>query len=339
MKLSRPGPCGPAGTPRISRPFKQLSRSRGQVTHVILTRSPLNPPPKKRAGPFDLHVLSTPPAFVLSQDQTLQTKPNPNPNRPGPVQQKPEKKQPQPNPTPPTTPRPRGNHNPTKDQAPQNQKTREAPDGKKQHPKTPTTTSSRRNRAQPDPHHGNRATRTPEPAPRQRGSKPPGRAQAHPRPAPQQEGSKTPGRADPEPRNPPQPATHPNNRSRTTRNTENPRSPRKHDGQARTTPKKERNPNPSAKTTNTKHDTLSRSQTTHPPGLHDPHPRTASSRKRSRSIGQPHVRSRFRTGAGGNRSPTTFQSSASVGSLDPSIPARAGENITHRRGGGQTERR
>ena len=92
-------------------------------------------------------------------------------------------------------------------------------------------------------------------------------------------------------------------------------------------------------TMNTKHDTLSRSQTTHPPGLHDPHPRTASSRKRSRSMGQPHVRSRFRTGAGGNRSPTTFQSSASVGSLDLSIPARAGENITHRRGGGQTERR
>ena len=260
MKLSRPGPCGPAGTPRISRPFKQLSRSRGQVTHVILTRSPLNPPPKKRAGPFDLHVLSTPPAFVLSQDQTLQTKPNPNPNRPGPVQQKPEKKQPQPNPTPPTTPRPRGNHNPTKDQAPQNQKTREAPDGKNNTRKPPanTTTTPRTrtgNRAQPDPHHGNRATRTPEPAPRQRGSKPPGRAQAHPRPAPQQEGSKTPGRADPEPRNPPQPATHPNNRSRTTRNTENPRSPRKHDGQARTTPKKERNPNrpPKPRTQNMTH--------------------------------------------------------------------------------------
>src|ERR671916_3143560 len=29
----------------------------------------------ERAFPFDLHVLSTPPAFVLSQDQTLQTKP------------------------------------------------------------------------------------------------------------------------------------------------------------------------------------------------------------------------------------------------------------------------
>ena len=70
-------PCGPTGPPRISRPFKRLSRTEGQVTHVILTRSPLNPPPKKKTGPFDLHVLSTPPAFVLSQDQTLQTKPQP----------------------------------------------------------------------------------------------------------------------------------------------------------------------------------------------------------------------------------------------------------------------
>ena len=34
-------------------------------------------------SPFDLHVLSTPPAFVLSQDQTLQTKPTkPGPNQP-----------------------------------------------------------------------------------------------------------------------------------------------------------------------------------------------------------------------------------------------------------------
>ena len=30
------------------------------------------------ALPFDLHVLSTPPAFVLSQDQTLHRKPDPN---------------------------------------------------------------------------------------------------------------------------------------------------------------------------------------------------------------------------------------------------------------------
>src|SRR6478736_9336159 len=31
----------------------------------------------ERALPFDLHVLSTPPAFVLSQNQTLQTKTHP----------------------------------------------------------------------------------------------------------------------------------------------------------------------------------------------------------------------------------------------------------------------
>ena len=54
----------------ISHPFRQLSRSEGQITHVLLTRSPLEYPPKG-AFPLDLHVLSTPPAFVLSQDQTL----------------------------------------------------------------------------------------------------------------------------------------------------------------------------------------------------------------------------------------------------------------------------
>src|SRR5256885_14735051 len=51
--------------------FPGLSQSTGQVTHVLLTRSPLTTPPKQD-GPFDLHVLSTPPAFVLSQDQPLQ---------------------------------------------------------------------------------------------------------------------------------------------------------------------------------------------------------------------------------------------------------------------------
>jgi hypothetical protein len=45
---------------------------------VLLTRSPLEHP-ASRAFPFDLHVLSTPPAFVLSQDQTLQTKTPENP--------------------------------------------------------------------------------------------------------------------------------------------------------------------------------------------------------------------------------------------------------------------
>jgi hypothetical protein len=36
---------------------------------VLLTRSPLCP-----KAPFDLHVLGTPPAFILSQDQTLHTR-------------------------------------------------------------------------------------------------------------------------------------------------------------------------------------------------------------------------------------------------------------------------
>lgn len=40
---------------------------------MLLTRSPLIHP-ASWASSFDLHVLSTPPAFVLSQDQTLRKK-------------------------------------------------------------------------------------------------------------------------------------------------------------------------------------------------------------------------------------------------------------------------
>ena len=50
----------------ISSCFQLLFQSQGQVAHVLRTRSPVT-----LAGPLDLHVLSTPPAFVLSQDQTL----------------------------------------------------------------------------------------------------------------------------------------------------------------------------------------------------------------------------------------------------------------------------
>ena len=57
----------------IRRRFQRLSQSQGQVTHVLLTRSPLIHP-ASWASSFDLHVLSTPPAFVLSQDQTLRKK-------------------------------------------------------------------------------------------------------------------------------------------------------------------------------------------------------------------------------------------------------------------------
>ena len=54
----------------ISTPFGELFRASGQITHVLRTRAPLYSP--LRAFPLDLHVLGTPPAFVLSQDQTLQ---------------------------------------------------------------------------------------------------------------------------------------------------------------------------------------------------------------------------------------------------------------------------
>ena len=63
-------PCDHPGASGISQSFPWLSRSPGQVPHVLLTRSPLDTGPKAGAS-FDLHVLSTPPAFVLSQDQTL----------------------------------------------------------------------------------------------------------------------------------------------------------------------------------------------------------------------------------------------------------------------------
>ncbi len=51
----------------ISIRFRKLSRPHGQVPYVLLTRSPLN----LQEVPFDLHVLGMPPAFILSQDQTL----------------------------------------------------------------------------------------------------------------------------------------------------------------------------------------------------------------------------------------------------------------------------
>ncbi len=50
----------------ISSPFGLLSPGEGQVSYVLRTRSPLS-----LATAFDLHVLGTPPAFILSQDQTL----------------------------------------------------------------------------------------------------------------------------------------------------------------------------------------------------------------------------------------------------------------------------
>ena len=62
--------CDPAVSCGISSRFQLLSPTERQVPHALLTRSPLSRKPKL-STPFDLHVLGTPPAFVLSQDQTL----------------------------------------------------------------------------------------------------------------------------------------------------------------------------------------------------------------------------------------------------------------------------
>ena len=51
----------------ISGRFQTLSRTVRQVAHALLTRPPLG-----IAASFDLNVLCTPPAFILSQDQTLE---------------------------------------------------------------------------------------------------------------------------------------------------------------------------------------------------------------------------------------------------------------------------
>ena len=65
-------PCDSKMSCGISVRFQTLSPSERQVPHALLTRPPLELPKASfRQSPFDLHVLGTPPAFVLSQDQTL----------------------------------------------------------------------------------------------------------------------------------------------------------------------------------------------------------------------------------------------------------------------------
>ena len=67
-----PVPCSTVVLCGISTCFQVLSPCTGQLVHALLTRPPLE---LIRAStpqsPLDLHVLGTPPAFVLSQDQTL----------------------------------------------------------------------------------------------------------------------------------------------------------------------------------------------------------------------------------------------------------------------------
>ena len=62
----------PFATCGINSPFDELSPISGQVAHVLRTLAPLSITGiATNNTPLDLHVLSTPPAFVLSQNQTL----------------------------------------------------------------------------------------------------------------------------------------------------------------------------------------------------------------------------------------------------------------------------
>ena len=110
--LGRPSPHQQADRPRAHPPPKTPKRRNLSHTHhaagteypvlatlscgypeeggrLLTCYSPVRhsstPTTKEGASPFDLHVLSTPPAFVLSQDQTLQTKPTKP--QPSPTQQ------------------------------------------------------------------------------------------------------------------------------------------------------------------------------------------------------------------------------------------------------------
>ena len=50
------------GYARLWGEFLRVTTPSATIPHLLLL---------KGAGPFDLHALSTPPAFILSQDQTL----------------------------------------------------------------------------------------------------------------------------------------------------------------------------------------------------------------------------------------------------------------------------
>ena len=72
-------PCGDVRLCGISTRFQVLSPCARQVIHALLTRPPLAYISLGfNIGPFDLHVLGTPPAFILSQDQTLMFFPSPS---------------------------------------------------------------------------------------------------------------------------------------------------------------------------------------------------------------------------------------------------------------------
>ena len=71
-----PSSCDIVVSCGISTPFDVLSPCERQIVHALLTRPPLeHSRASSQMSPLDLHVLGTPPAFVLSQDQTLMFNP------------------------------------------------------------------------------------------------------------------------------------------------------------------------------------------------------------------------------------------------------------------------
>ena len=66
-----PESCGSVVLCGISSVFTEMFPILREVSHVLLTRLPLTLTILCKNS-LDLHVLGTPPAFVLSQDQTLE---------------------------------------------------------------------------------------------------------------------------------------------------------------------------------------------------------------------------------------------------------------------------
>jgi hypothetical protein len=78
-KTFHPPPCSRRSYPVLAPVSRSYPRAKGRLPTCY---SPVRHSPRSEdRDPFDLHVLSTPPAFVLSQDQTLQKRIGVEPGR------------------------------------------------------------------------------------------------------------------------------------------------------------------------------------------------------------------------------------------------------------------
>ena len=77
--LSTTRPCGQQSYPVLDPVSRAYPRVRGRLLTCYSPVRHSSTQSKLQASAFDLHVLSTPPAFVLSQDQTLRKKQNATP--------------------------------------------------------------------------------------------------------------------------------------------------------------------------------------------------------------------------------------------------------------------